>query len=103
MDGYPYNFELYKGKDDGRKEPLGTSVVKKMSSIIESDQRKNHVLHFDNFFSSYSLLVDLAGRNLAAIGAVRSNRTESCFFSITKKDERSSYEYKSDGTVFFVQ
>ena len=99
MDGYPYNIELYKGKGDSRKEPLGTSVVKRMSSIIESDECKNHVLHFDNFFTSYSLLVDLAGRNLRAIGTVRSNRTESCFFDVRKKDERASCDYKSDGTV----
>ena len=102
-DGYPYNFELYKGKDNGRKESLGTSVVKRMSSIIESDECKNHILHFDNFFTSYSLLVDLAGKNLRAIGTVRSNRTESCFFGVTKKDERASYDYKSDETVLFVQ
>ena len=102
-DGYPYNFELYKGKDDGRKKPLGTSVAKRMSNIIESDKCKNHILHFDNFFTSYSLLVDLAGKNLRAIGTVRSNRTESCFFGVTKKDERGSYDYKSDGTVLFVQ
>ena len=94
-DGYPYNFELYKSKDDGRKEPLGTSVVKKMSGIIESDKCKNYILHFDNFFTSYSLLVDLGGRNLRAIGTVRSNRTESCFFSVTKKDDRASYNFKS--------
>ena len=75
-----------------------------MSSIIESDECKNHVLQFDNFFTSHSLLVDLAGRNLRAIGIVRSNRTGSCFFghllfflfrmslllTITKVTERSS-------------
>ena len=94
---------MYKGKGDGRKEPLGTSVVKRMSSIIESDKCKNHIFHFDNFFNSYSLLVDLAGKNLRAIGTVRSNRTESCFFGVTKKDERASYDYKSGGTVLFVQ
>ena len=102
-DGYPYNLDLYKGKDDGRKESLGTSVVKRMSSIIESDKCKNHILHFDNFFTIYSLLVDLAGKNLRAIGTVRSNRTESCFFGVIKKDEHASYDYKSDGTVLFVQ
>ena len=102
-DGYPYNFELCKGKDDGRKEPLGTSVVKRMSSIIESDKCKNHILHFDNFFTSYSLLVDLTGKNLRAMGTVQSNRTESCFFGVTKKDERASYDYKSDGAALFVQ
>ena len=72
-----------------------------MSSIIENDERKNHELHFDNFFTSYSLKVDLTGRNLRAIGTVRSNVTESCFFGVTKKDERASYDYKSDGMVFF--
>ena len=61
------------------------------------------MLQFDIFFTSYSLLVDLAGINLRAIGTVRSNRTESCFFGDTKKDERASYDYKSDGTVLFVQ
>ena len=74
-----------------------------MSSIIESDKCKNHILHFDKFFTSYFLLVDLAGKNLRAIGTVRSNRTESCFFRVTKKDEHASYDYKSDGTVLFVQ
>ena len=102
-DGYPYNFELCKSKDDGRKEPLGTSVVKSMSSVIGSDKCKNHILCFDNFFTSYSLLVDLAGKNLRAIGTVRSNRTESCFFGVTKKDKHALYNYKSDGTVLFVQ
>ena len=100
--GYPYNFELYKGKDDGRTEPLGTSVVKNMSNIIENDNCEKHVLHFDNFFTSYSLLVDLAARNLRAIGTVRSNRTKSCPLGITNKDERASYDYRSDGMVLFV-
>ena len=78
-------------------------MVKRMSSIIESDECKNHVLHFGNFFTSYSLLVDLPGRYHKAIGTVQSNRTESSFFGVTKKDERASYDYKSDGMVLFVQ
>ena len=40
--GYPYNFELYKGKREGRKEPVGTSVVKRMFSIIENEKCKKH-------------------------------------------------------------
>ena len=47
--------------------------------------------------------MDLAGKNLRAIGTVRSNRIESCFFGVTKKDDHGSYDYKSDGTVLFVQ
>ena len=41
-DRYPYNFESYKGKYEGRKEPLGTSVVKRMSRIIENEKCKSH-------------------------------------------------------------
>ena len=47
--------------------------------------------------------MDLTARNLKAIGTVRSDRTESCFFGVTKKDDRASYDYKSDETVLFVQ
>ena len=101
--GYPYNFELYKGKGEGRRETLGTSVVKRMSSIIENEKCKKHIFRFDDFFTSYSLLVDLAARNLRAIGTVRSNCAECCSFGVTKKDERASYDYKSDGTVLLVQ
>ena len=85
-DGYPYNFELCKGKDEGQKEPLGTSVVKRMSSNIENEKCKKHIFHFDNVFTSYSLLVNLEVRNLRSTGTVRSNHTESCSIGMTKKD-----------------
>ena len=45
---------------------------------------------FNNFFTSYSILVNSAARKLRAIGTVRSNRTESCSFGVTKEDERAS-------------
>ena len=83
--GYPNNFELYKGKDEGQKEPVGTSVVKRMSSNIENEKCKKHIFHFD-VFTSYSLLVNLAGRNLRSTGTGRSNHTESCSIGMTKKD-----------------
>ena len=55
---------------------------------------------------SFALIIlsrDLAARNLRAIGTVRSNRTECCSLGVAKKDERASYDYKSDGTVLFVR
>ena len=88
-DGYLYNFELYKGKDEERKEPLDTSVVKRMSSIIENKKYKKQILYFDNFFTSYTLLVDLPARNFRAIGTVQSYRIESYSFSVSKKNERA--------------
>ena len=84
--GYLNNFELYKGKGEGQKEPVGTSVVKRMSSNIENEKCKKHIFHFDNVFTSYSLLVNLAGRNLRSTGTGRSNHTESCSIGMTKKD-----------------
>ena len=62
-----------------------------MSSIIENEKCKKHILHFDNFFTGYSLLVDLSVRNLREIGKVSSNGTESCSFGATRKDKRASY------------
>ena len=84
--GYLNNFELYKGKGEGQKEPVGTSVVKRMSSNIENEKCKKHIFHFDNVFTSYSLLVNLAGRNLRSTGTGQSNHTESCSIGMTKKD-----------------
>ena len=46
--GFPYNFELYCGKDPQRTEPLGSSVVNKMLAPIEEAEK--HVVFFDNFF-----------------------------------------------------
>lgn len=43
-DRYLYNFELYKSKDEQRKEPLGISMVKRMSGIIENKEYKKQVI-----------------------------------------------------------
>ena len=40
-DGYPYNFKLYKGKDEGQKDHLGTSLVKRMSVLLKIRNVKN--------------------------------------------------------------
>ena len=78
-DGYPYNFEFHKGKINGRTEPHGSSLMitmKNWASWFFSDDNyeklwwlwdnydkyEKHVLHFDNFFTSSSLLVDFRPR-----------------------------------------
>ena len=65
--------------------------MKRMSNIIENEKCKKHILHFNNFFTGYSLLVNLSVRNLTEIGKVWSNGTESCSLGETKKDKRASY------------
>ena len=46
-DGYPYNFEIYCGKNESRTNPLRTHVVEKMLSPVTNPS--HHVVFFDNF------------------------------------------------------
>ena len=64
--GYPYIFDIHCGKDSNRKEPMGTCIVNKMlTAVTEVD---NHVVFFDNYFTSYQLMSELYGRNIRACG-----------------------------------
>ena len=56
--------------------PLGSRVVnEKVDVIAEHSDPLKHELFFDNFFTSYNLLADLAAKNVKTIGTVRKNRT----------------------------
>lgn len=104
-DGYPYNMEIYCGKSlIHNKEPLGTRVVKNMLSVVQKPSQ--HVIFFDNFFSSHALFHYLSEMNIRACGTVRENRTNKCpliHSKSLKKHERGSYDYKSDGMVICVK
>ena len=75
-DGYPYNFNIYTGERENSSGPLGSRVVnEKVDVIAEHSDPWKHELFFDNFFTSYNLLADLAAKNVKTIGTVRENRT----------------------------
>lgn len=64
------------------------------------------MVFFDNFFSSYSLLIDLTNKNIRACGSVRENRMEKCPLIATtqiKKQDRGSYDYRSDENIVCVK
>ena len=88
-DGYPYNFETYFGKDESKTNPLGTHVVEKMLSSVTNPSQ--HVVFFDNFFTSNTLLTNLSGENVRACGTIRDNRTNHCSL-ISKKDCKNKPE-----------
>ena len=99
-DGFPYNFEIYCGKETNREGPLGSHVVKKLLTPVSNNDQ--HVVFFDNFFTSYDLLRNLASENIRACGTIRENRTGRCPLPKNKdwkKKPRGSYDYRSDGTV----
>ena len=96
--------EIYCGKSESDGSPLGSRVVKNMLSIVSNPNK--HIVFFDNFFTSYSLLESLTASNFRACGTVRDNRTNKCPLIATsdlKKKERGTYDYKSDGKVICVK
>jgi len=65
-----------------------------------------HELFFDNFFTSYNLIADLAAKDMKAIGTMRKNRTLGTSNTIKsvkkmKKAERETFYFGSDGVVYF--
>ena len=102
--GFPYNFEIYCGKQSDRKTPLGQYVVDKMLTPITN--KNCHVVFFDNFFTSYQLMSDLASKGIRACGTVRENRIGHCPLRSSKeiqKQPRGTFDYRSDGTVICMK
>lgn len=97
--GYCYAFDFYCGKsDEVSTDPLGSRVVKKLLQKMEADSTV-HEVFFDNFFTSYNLLVDLKKQGYRATGTIRENRTKKCPLRSTKemkKEDRASYDYRFD-------
>ena len=76
---------------------LGSQVVMKMLSTV--DNPLFHVVYFDNFFISHSLLVQLREKGFRATGSVRDARTANCFLKPAKEMnimERGTYDYRFD-------
>ena len=64
IDGYPYNFQIYKGKETGpKRETLGPRIVEDMARIIRREDADKHILYFDNFFTCHQLLDNLVKKN----------------------------------------
>jgi len=110
-DGFPYHMDIYCGKDnqDTTGDPLGTRVVNNMlAAITEHTDVKQHVLYFDNFFTSYALMASLSDKGIRAIGTLRENRMAGAkekLMSVAevKKQPRGFFDYASTGTVHIVR
>lgn len=93
--GYVYNFKIYTGKSDNynRELGLGGSVVTEFANNVESLSNIN--FYFDNFFTSYKLMVELKNKGINATGTVRQNRIKKCPMILPKlmsKKSRGEYE-----------
>ena len=79
-----------------------------MKMLSTVDNPSFHVVYFDNFFSSYSLLVQLREKGFRATGSVRDARTANCPLKPAKemdKMERGAYDYRfnSENEIFAVR
>ena len=109
-DGYSYHMQIYQGKQSNvNNQPFGNSVINNMVSINSSNSNVlYHQLYFDNFFSSYHLMNELAEKSIRATGTIRENRTEGANKQLIQnkelqKQERGTYDYCSDGKVYIAK
>ncbi|XP_067646949.1 piggyBac transposable element-derived protein 3-like [Eurosta solidaginis] len=97
--GYCYDLDVYCGKNsvEARNIPLGASVVLNFVEKIPNPER--HAIFFDNYFTTHSLMRQLADMKLKASGTVRENRISNCKLDnnkIFKRRSRGSYDCRYD-------
>lgn len=84
-----YDFLLYQGSttelSDVNKATYGITgaVVMHLAERIPSKQ--NHVMFFDNYFTSIPVLRALLDKGMYAAGTIRNNRTQTCPLNKEKK------------------
>jgi hypothetical protein len=88
-DGAPYNVDPYQGKAGKTyDEPIGTRVVKENVQHIENPTE--HVVFFDNLFTSLPLMENLREREIKATGTLRANRLQNCNLPSVKEMEKET-------------
>nr|XP_023013431.1 piggyBac transposable element-derived protein 2-like [Leptinotarsa decemlineata] len=110
--GYCYAFDTYCGAKISKNQtsdenlPLGSKVVLDLLEIVAVPS--DHIVYFDNYFTSHALLKTLKDSGQRATGTVRENRTKKCPLSAVKlfqKRDRGEFEYvyDSDSLLLFVR
>lgn len=102
--GYCYGFDVYCGKKPNEIEetkgiPLGAKVVLDLLKNLPEPSRNE--IFFDNYFTTYPLMVYLKRKNIKATGTVRENRMKKCPVMESKqmrKMARGTFDYRFDKT-----
>ncbi|NJL78205.1 MAG: hypothetical protein HC917_04035, partial [Richelia sp. SM2_1_7] len=104
-DGYPFQASIYCGKSDRPENiGLGEHVVLKLVDTVPD--KRQHIVFFDNFFSSYSLMCQLRDIEMRATGTAREGRIGTAEIPnkrYFKKSERGKYVHRCDGKVNIVR
>lgn len=98
--GFAHRFEIYCGAGDNRilqgVPDLGAAanVVVRLSQSIPN--YANHIVYFDNFYTSIPLLVYLRARGIFGLGTVRSPRIPNCKFPSEKDVNKEKRGYSTE-------
>lgn len=99
--GYVHRFEIYTGKKGEKTEKnLGERVVLDLTSDFGNN---NYKIFFDNFFTSYKLVLQLQKKSINSCGTVRQTRK---FLPTSikpdKKMKKGEYDWEisTDGILF---
>lgn len=100
VSGIVYDFEIYVGKETIKNaSSLGISGDIVIRLVENLPRNKNFKVFFDNWFTSYDLLVHLKEIGLLATGTVRINRMRGCKLKsdeTLKNEGRGSYDFCTD-------
>ncbi|CAF0892465.1 unnamed protein product [Didymodactylos carnosus] len=101
LTGYVYNFDIYSGKSEERRTPLGEHVV---GSLTKELSTKFHHVYFDNFFTLPFLVEKLLRDGIYCTGTLRSTRKGIPADIIHKtKMSRGDAKYLSVGSISIVK
>lgn len=105
---YMYQFDPYAGASQKFNENLGLDerVVTNLLKVVHEPE--NHIIFFNNFFTSHYLLTLLSEIKFFAAGTVRENQVASCPPQATKalaKQPKGNFDYRFDGNnkVFAIR
>lgn len=80
--GYAYRFEIYSGQEK-KDRPVGepelgvtNNMVLRLARVIP--RMRNHIVFFDNFYTSLPLVYHLAKQGIHCVGTVQQNRLPNC-------------------------
>lgn len=104
--GYSYSFEVFTGAGSNIILPdmpdlsPAANVVVRLSQTIPNFV--NHIVYFDNFYTTLPLLIYLRSRGIYALGTIRSGRIPNCKLpgdkdkDLIKADKGFSVEYSGN-------